>query len=116
MKKLITILSAFLLPTVSLAQNYSFRMMDDGFSSSNSILSIFLILLIPLIWICFIVFVFAFWIVMLIDAIKNSPEKEKIVWVLVIIFTHIIGALVYYFVEKRPKNKAKIEHTENKKE
>jgi predicted RNase H-related nuclease YkuK (DUF458 family) len=46
---------------------------------------------------------------MLIDAIKNSPEKIKLIWVIVIIFTQIIGALIYYFVEKMPRNKAKIE-------
>ena len=50
---------------------------------------------------------------MLIDAIKNAPEKTKLIWVIVIVFTHIIGALIYYFVEKRPKNKAKIHHTEH---
>lgn len=124
MKKIITILSAFLLPAVSFAQNYNFKMMNcvngeygcNGFDSANPILSIFLILLIPLIWIIFVVSVFVFWLLMLIDAIKHSAEKTRLVWVVVIIFTHIIGALIYYFVEKRPKDKAKIHHhhTENK--
>jgi hypothetical protein len=47
---------------------------------------------------------FAFWIWMLIDAISNLPSgNEKIVWVLVIVFTGIIGALIYFFVgRKRP--------------
>jgi cytochrome bd-type quinol oxidase subunit 2 len=113
MKKILTIVSAFLLPTVSFAQNYSYRMMNNNFGSNDSILSIFLIMLIPLIWICFIICVIVFWIIMLIDAIKNAPEKTKLIWVIVIVFTHIIGALIYYFVEKRPKNKAKIHHTEH---
>jgi hypothetical protein len=124
MKKLITIVSAFLLPAVSFAQDYSFRMMNcqnggygcNGFDSANPILSIFLILLIPLIWIIFVVSVFVFWLLMLIDAIKNSPEKTRLIWVIVIVFTHIIGALIYYFMERRPKDKAKIHRTEKKEE
>jgi hypothetical protein len=41
-----------------------------------------------------------FWLWMLIDAITNTAidGTEKIVWVLVILFTHIIGALIYFFV------------------
>jgi hypothetical protein len=44
--------------------------------------------------------VFVFWIWMLIDAITNGglSGTEKIVWVLVIIFLHFLGALIYYFV------------------
>ena len=124
MKKMIMVLSAFLLPVVSFAQDYSFRMMNcmnggygcNGFESSNPVLSIFLTLLIPLVWIIFMASVFIFWLLMLIDAIKHSPEKTKLVWVVVIIFTHIIGALVYYFVEKRPKDIAKIHHHSEHKE
>ncbi len=43
-----------------------------------------------------------FWLWMLIDAITNTAIQgtEKIVWVLVIIFTHILGALIYYFVAR----------------
>ena len=43
---------------------------------------------------------FAFWIWMLIDAISNNglSGTEKIVWVLVIIFLHFLGALIYFFV------------------
>jgi hypothetical protein len=41
-----------------------------------------------------------FWIWMLIDCITNPrlQDTEKIVWVLVIVFTHIIGALIYFFI------------------
>ncbi len=48
--------------------------------------------------------IFAFWIWMLIHAITNKglTDTEKIVWVLVIIFVHFIGALIYFFVG-RPK-------------
>ena len=42
---------------------------------------------------------FVFWIWMLIDAIKNPglSGTERIVWVLVIIFLHFLGALIYFF-------------------
>jgi hypothetical protein len=40
---------------------------------------------------------FIFWIWMLVDCIKNTRlgETEKVVWVLVIIFLHALGALIY---------------------
>jgi sterol desaturase/sphingolipid hydroxylase (fatty acid hydroxylase superfamily) len=42
----------------------------------------------------------AFWIWMLISAIQNKglTEGEKIAWVLVIVFLHWLGALLYFFV------------------
>ena len=41
-----------------------------------------------------------FWIWMLIDAIQNKglTDGEKIGWVLAIVFLHIIGALLYFFI------------------
>ena len=44
-----------------------------------------------------------FWIWMLIDCLMNPRLQgtEKIVWVLVIIFLHWIGAAIYYFVGRR---------------
>lgn len=49
------------------------------------------------------VFLFIFWILMLVNAITNSrlSGTEKIVWVLVIIFLHFLGALIYFFVGRR---------------
>ena len=113
MKKIIGILSITLLPVVTFAQNYGYRMMNNRYESNGSAWGFFLLLLLPIIWVCFIVGVFVFWIIMLIDAIKHSPEKTKIVWIIVIIFTHIIGALIYYFVEKRPRHRVR-EHNEHK--
>jgi uncharacterized membrane protein len=118
MKKIIAIVSAAVLfPAISFAQNYSYRMMGDynnyggGWNQpvAHSAFAFFLIALIPIIWFVFFILLFVFWVVMLIDAIKHSPEKMKIVWVLVIILTNVIGALIYYFVEKKPREKAKIE-------
>lgn len=124
-RKMIAILSVALFPAVSFAQNYGYRMMNynnggygyNGFESSYSTLGFLSFLfLMPLLWIAVIVILFVFWLLMLIDAIKHSPEKMKMIWVVVIIFTQIIGALVYYFVEKRPRDKSKKEHAEHKKE
>ena len=40
---------------------------------------------------------FAFWVWMLIDCIRSKAlsDTEKIVWTLVIVFTHALGALIY---------------------
>jgi sterol desaturase/sphingolipid hydroxylase (fatty acid hydroxylase superfamily) len=116
MKKIIGILSVALLPTISFAQNYSFRMMDNGFDYGNSLWVLPFVFLIPLIWLCFVVGIFIFWLIMLIDAIKNAPEKMKLIWVIVIIFTCIVGAFIYYFVEKRPRNKIAKEKEHKKEE
>lgn len=49
----------------------------------------------------------AFWIWMLIHAIQNKglSEGEKIAWVIVLVFVHFLGAVIYFFVG-RPKAKA----------
>lgn len=46
------------------------------------------------------VFCLVFWIMMLIHVL-NHDVKDKTVWVIVIIFTGILGAIIYYFVVKR---------------
>lgn len=47
--------------------------------------------------------VFAFWIAMLVDCLKRKfkNDTDRIVWILVIIFAGIIGALIYYFIVKK---------------
>ncbi len=56
------------------------------------------------------VFVFgiAFWLWMLIDCLKRPDNmfkfggnNAKLIWILVIIFTGLIGAVIYYFLIKR---------------
>jgi hypothetical protein len=44
------------------------------------------------------ILIFVFWIWMLVDCIKNTrlSDTEKIVWVLVILFLHVLGAFVYF--------------------
>jgi hypothetical protein len=49
-----------------------------------------------------------FWIVMIIEcATRESNPNNKLVWILIIIFTHWIGALIYYFV-RRPQRIAEL--------
>ena len=45
-----------------------------------------------------------FWIWMLVDCATKEPGEgnDKIIWILVLIFTHFLGALIYYFV-RRPE-------------
>jgi len=52
---------------------------------------------------------FVFWIGMLVHAIQNPglSDMEKLIWVLVILFTHFLGALIYFFVG-RPKKTAPV--------
>lgn len=64
---------------------------------------IFLILFVPVF-----VFMIVFWFWMLIDCLKRLDDNfavggnnAKLIWVLVIIFTGLIGALIYYFLIKR---------------
>ena len=47
---------------------------------------------------------FAFWIWVLIDCVTKEADSgnNKIVWILIIVFAHVIGALIYYFV-RRPQ-------------
>jgi len=48
---------------------------------------------------------FAFWIWMIVDCATNEPStgNDKVVWIIVIVFTHFVGALIYYFVRHRPR-------------
>jgi len=50
-----------------------------------------------------------FWIWMLIHAVTNKGlgDGEKIAWVLVILFTHFIGAVFYFFLG-RPRAPATV--------
>ncbi len=59
-------------------------------------------------------FIFAFfialvsivlWMWMLIDCLTNKEldSNEKLVWTLVIVFTHMIGAIIYFFVGRKKK-------------
>lgn len=48
----------------------------------------------------------AFWIWMIVDCATNEPQgnDNKIVWILIIVLTHFIGALIYFFA-RRPERR-----------
>lgn len=55
-----------------------------------------------------------FWVFMLIDCIKrDSLGDNKIIWILVIVFASLLGALIYYFVIKHPVSKIEKAGTQN---
>ena len=43
-----------------------------------------------------------FWIWMLIDCATKEPSEgnDKIIWVIVIVLTHLLGAVLYYFIRR----------------
>ncbi len=43
---------------------------------------------------------FVFWLMMLMHACTHE-NKDKTLWILIIVFTGFIGAVIYYFVVKR---------------
>ncbi|MAG52458.1 MAG: hypothetical protein CMH62_00675 [Nanoarchaeota archaeon] len=47
-----------------------------------------------------------FWVWMLVDCLKRNFKKdnEKLIWVIVLLFAHVIGAAIYFFLVKS-KNK-----------
>ena len=48
-----------------------------------------------------------FWIWMLVDAITRPMDStQKLIWVLVIVFLHVLGALVYFFVGRNGSRSA----------
>lgn len=53
-----------------------------------------------------------FWIMMIVDAAKREfkNENDKIMWILILVFTSWVGALVYYFVVKKKEDAEITEH------
>lgn len=42
-----------------------------------------------------------FWVAMIIECATKEPNHDnKLIWLLIIIFTHWIGALIYYLVRR----------------
>ena len=62
------------------------------------------------IWVVFVLAMFvvagAFWLWMLIDALTKQSE-DKAVWVLVVFFLNLVGAMIYYFVARKTRIGAK---------
>lgn len=53
--------------------------------------------------------IFTFWIWMIIDCAQRDfkNENDKIFWIILLIFTHLIGAIIYFFIVKNKKKKKK---------
>ncbi len=47
-----------------------------------------------------VVLIFVFWLWMLVDCIQNPAldGTEKLIWALVILFLHVLGAVLYYLI------------------
>ena len=50
-----------------------------------------------------------FWIWMIIDCATHEPSEgnDKVLWLLIIVLTHLVGALIYYFV-RRPQRRSTV--------
>lgn len=46
------------------------------------------------------IMLFVFWVWMLVDAVKRNFD-DKTVWIIILIFTNILGAVLYFFIVKR---------------
>ena len=46
-----------------------------------------------------------FWVWMIIDCATKEPAEgnDKLVWILIIVFTHWVGSPIYYFI-RRPQS------------
>lgn len=78
--------------------------MQNTPSSLPLILGLFPLLIFPIIWLFMMVVGIGgmiLWIFMLIHAAEHDI-KDKTAWILIIALTNFIGAIIYYFVVKRP--------------
>ena len=48
-----------------------------------------------------------FWIWMLVDCLGSAlPSTEKLIWTLVILFLHLLGAVLYFAIVRQRRNLA----------
>ncbi|WP_235272774.1 PLD nuclease N-terminal domain-containing protein [Methanosarcina mazei] len=49
------------------------------------------------------VFSFIFWVWTLADCLRKETDEgnTRLIWVIVIVFTYIVGALLYYLIRRR---------------
>jgi hypothetical protein len=57
-----------------------------------------------------------FWIWMIVDVVKNEQKDEQLVWVLVVVLAQFIGAAIYFFVRKLPRDKENKKQVQNQKD
>jgi hypothetical protein len=48
---------------------------------------------------------FAFWVWMLIDCAQapEDPANNRVAWILILVFTSWLGALLYFFIVRQPR-------------
>jgi hypothetical protein len=52
------------------------------------------------------IFSFIFWLAMLIDcALNETDSNERLLWIIIIIFTNFIGAVIYFFIRRANRTK-----------
>jgi len=64
----------------------------------------FLFLIIPILIVVIAILALIFWIFMIVDVAqrKFTNENDRLLWILIVVLVGIIGALIYYFMIKRP--------------
>jgi len=92
------ILTGLILASLALIMGASTIPSSTSATSNNYItgLGIVILALIGII----VISISIFWVWMIIDCVKRK-FKDKVVWIIVLIFTHILGASLYYFYIKR---------------
>lgn len=51
-------------------------------------------------WMVIILLAIIFWLWMLIDCLQKEKFNDKLIWILVLLFLFILGAILYYFLVK----------------
>jgi hypothetical protein len=41
-----------------------------------------------------------FWIWMIIECATRERDPDRLVWIIIVVFTHVIGAAIYFFVRR----------------
>jgi predicted neutral ceramidase superfamily lipid hydrolase len=62
-----------------------------------------------LLFLAFLIWATVFWILMLVHAVKHDAERKALMWIILMVFTGIVGSLIYYFVVKRKFNAIRVE-------
>jgi prolipoprotein diacylglyceryltransferase len=89
------------------AGNYMWSNMGNMMSSMSSFLpfGLFSLGIFSIFFFLIVALFFIFWIWMLVDCVVKKKFDDKLIWVLVLIFLHFIGALLYYFLVYRKQKR-----------
>jgi hypothetical protein len=70
-----------------------------------------IILIFALIGLVLTVGIFGVWVWAIVDCVKNesSDGNDKLVWILIIVFTHLLGAILYLLI-RRPQRIRELGH------